>query len=81
MAQFVVASPFILPPGAPEQTVQSLQKAFAETMADPALLSEARVEHLDISFTPAERVKAILTQLYRTPMEITGSVQKALAAN
>jgi len=43
------ARPFVLPPGTPKGRVQTLRRAFAETMKDPQFLAEAKKANLDIN--------------------------------
>ena len=38
------ARPYLLPPATPKELVETLRKAFAETMRDPELLSDAQKE-------------------------------------
>ncbi|HEY2989201.1 MAG TPA: tripartite tricarboxylate transporter substrate-binding protein [Candidatus Binatia bacterium] len=40
--------PYMLPPGTPKEIVETLRKAFIETMRDPDLLAEAQKAKLDI---------------------------------
>jgi tripartite-type tricarboxylate transporter receptor subunit TctC len=40
--------PYVVPPGTPKDRVQTLRKAFMDTMKDPALLAEAKKANLDI---------------------------------
>jgi len=41
--------PFALPPGTPKERVQSLRRAFVETLRDPELLAEATKARLEIN--------------------------------
>ena len=41
--------PFALPPGTPKERVQSLRRAFVETLRDPELLAEAKKARLEIN--------------------------------
>ncbi len=41
--------PYVLPPGTPKDRVETLRKAFSETMKDPEFLAEAKKANLDIN--------------------------------
>ena len=43
--------PFVLPPGTPKDRVQTLRKAFTDTLNDPELLAEAKKANLDFNPT------------------------------
>jgi hypothetical protein len=45
----LTARPFALPPGTPRERVQTLRKAFMETMRDPGFRAEAGTAKLDIN--------------------------------
>lgn len=43
------ARPFLLPPGTPKERVQTLRKAFTDTMGDAEFLAEAKKAKLDVN--------------------------------
>jgi tripartite-type tricarboxylate transporter receptor subunit TctC len=79
MDQFVIATPFVLPPNVATQTVQMLRRAFADTISDTDFLAQAKEENVDISFTDGESVQGMITRLYQTPPAVVDRVKKALA--
>lgn len=79
MTEFVMSAPFILPPGVPPKVVQTLRKAFSDTMADADLLAEAKRLNISVAFISGEDVQGMLTKLYQTPPEIVARVKGALA--
>jgi tripartite-type tricarboxylate transporter receptor subunit TctC len=79
MTEFVISSPFVLPPGVPPKVVQTLRKAFSDTMSDPDLLAEAKRLNVDVSYMSGEDVQGMLSQVYQTSPEIVVRVKTALA--
>jgi tripartite-type tricarboxylate transporter receptor subunit TctC len=43
------ARPYVLPPGTPKDRIQTLQKAFMDTVKDPEFLADAKKSKLDIN--------------------------------
>jgi hypothetical protein len=41
--------PYVLPPSTPKDRVQTIRKAFMDTMTDPEFLAEAKKANLDIN--------------------------------
>jgi tripartite-type tricarboxylate transporter receptor subunit TctC len=63
-ASYEFQRPFSLPPGAPPERLQTLRKAFAATLRDPALLAEAKKMKLDIDPVPGEDIDGYVKQIY-----------------
>jgi tripartite-type tricarboxylate transporter receptor subunit TctC len=59
-----ITRPFFLPPGTPNEQVQTLRKAFQATMKDPELLEEAKKSKLDINPMTGEEVEGIIKELF-----------------
>jgi tripartite-type tricarboxylate transporter receptor subunit TctC len=69
--------PFFGPPGVPADRLATLQKAFADTAADPAFLEEAERLRLDISYVPPQDLQALAERLYATPPHIVDRARRA----
>lgn len=76
LAPQVGGRPFIAPPGIPAERLALLRKAFADTLADPALLDEARRRKLEIQFTSGEALAAVIAKAYKSPQDIVMRVRK-----
>ena len=63
-ASYEFQRPFSLPPGAPPERLQTLRKAFAATLRDPALLAEAKKMKLDIDPVSGEDIDGYVKQIY-----------------
>jgi tripartite-type tricarboxylate transporter receptor subunit TctC len=72
--------PFIAPPGLKAETVARLRKAFDETMKDPAFLTDAKKQKLDVAPVSGEALAAILQDVYRTPKPIVERISAILPA-
>jgi tripartite-type tricarboxylate transporter receptor subunit TctC len=53
---FEFQRPFMVPPGTPKERLQTLRKAFADTMKDPEFLAEAKKVKLEIDYVSGEEV-------------------------
>ena len=72
--------PYVMPPETPADRVLAMRKAFAEALADPELLAEARKLDLDMSFRPAAVVADLVDKLYATPPAMLEDVKKLVPA-
>lgn len=77
LAPQAMARPFVAPPGVPADRAKALQKAFDDTMKDPAFLEEAKRLKLDVNPLSGQQVLEMLKDLYATPKPL---VQQAKAA-
>ena len=75
-ARQVMGRPFMAPPDLPADRAAALRKAFLDTLRDPVFLAEAERLKLEITPVPAERIDALLQEMYATPPDI---VKKAAA--
>lgn len=71
LINFVVATqemgrPYIAPPGVPEDRVEALREAFAETMSDPEFLQAATAAGLEISPSSGRDLQTIVQSVYQT---------------
>ncbi len=74
-----IGRPFAAPPGIPADRKAALIKAFDETMKDPALLTEAEREKIDIAPMNCPEVDKLLAELYAIPPDIIDKASKAIA--
>jgi tripartite-type tricarboxylate transporter receptor subunit TctC len=62
--------PFALPPGVPAERVALLQRAFDETMKDPAFLSEAKRLQMEVDPLTGPAVAALVKKAYSAPRAV-----------
>ena len=67
-----IARAYTLPPGTAKDRVHVLRKALAETLRDPAFVSEAEKAKLDIDHVSGDEVESVVEQLFK--------IEPALAA-
>jgi tripartite-type tricarboxylate transporter receptor subunit TctC len=60
-----ITRPYALPPGTPKDRVQTLRKAFIETMKDKDFLAEAVKSKLDVDPVTGEDVEKIVSGLFK----------------
>jgi tripartite-type tricarboxylate transporter receptor subunit TctC len=85
LMQFVFAStefgrPYVLPPDTPADRAAIIRNAMAAAVRDPELIADAAGMKLDMSYTPPERLEALVAKLYRTPPALIATV-KAIMPN
>lgn len=68
--------PYALPPGTPEDRVQVLQKAFQDTLKDPAFLDEAKKSKLTLDPVSGIELKSKVNSLF----DLSPSLQAKLKA-
>jgi tripartite-type tricarboxylate transporter receptor subunit TctC len=81
LMRFVFAStefgrPYVLPPEVPKQAVETMRKAFAEAVADPALVAEAARMKMDMTYRPPDQLERLVAHLYATPPALIETVKK-----
>jgi tripartite-type tricarboxylate transporter receptor subunit TctC len=81
LMQFVFSStefgrPYVLPPDVPHERVETMRKAFAETLQDPALLAEAARMKMDMTYRQPDRLEQLIASLYSTPPAMIETVKK-----
>jgi tripartite-type tricarboxylate transporter receptor subunit TctC len=69
-ARQVMGRPFFAPPELPADRAAALRKAFMDTLRDPDFLAEAQRAKLEITPVSAERVEALLKEIYATPAAV-----------
>lgn len=73
--------PYFLPPGVPADRVAALQKAFAQTMADPQFLAEAKKIRLDINPIGAGALQTLIRDYLAMPAPLKEKLGKVLGQN
>jgi tripartite-type tricarboxylate transporter receptor subunit TctC len=74
-----MARPFTAPPGIPADRKQALRKAFADTMADPAFLDEAKQRGIEVNPVSGVEIDALIGDLYRSPADVVAEVRGSIA--
>lgn len=78
LARQLIARPYIMPPGVPEERVAILRRAMAATAEDPAFLEEARKQSLSIDFVSGEEAQDLIVETYEYPDEIVDVIKRAM---
>jgi hypothetical protein len=53
-----------------------MRKAFAEAVADPALVAEAARMKMDMTYRPPDQLERLVAHLYATPPALIETVKK-----
>ncbi len=69
-ARGALGCPFLAPPGIARERVETLRKAFDETMNDPAFLAEAKQADLEIAPIGGAALQTLVAEIYRTPKDV-----------
>jgi tripartite-type tricarboxylate transporter receptor subunit TctC len=64
-SQAVFAMPYVLPPGTPKEQVQTLRRAFDETLIDKEFLGEAEKSSLSIDPVSGEELERIVDDVFK----------------
>ena len=54
-----------MPPATPKDRVETLRKAFADTLKDPEFLADAKKSKLDIEPVAGEELQKLVQDLYK----------------
>lgn len=76
--QFLLARPFVAPPGVPADRVKALREAFLATLEDPKFLDDAKKVRIAISPVPADEATALLDKFADFPPEAIEAAKKAI---
>jgi tripartite-type tricarboxylate transporter receptor subunit TctC len=85
--RFVISStsefgrPYVMPPGVPPARLEAIQKAFAASLKDPALIEEAEKLRLDMTYTSPEGLQKLLNDLYATPKDMLQTIKAMMPEN
>ena len=77
LAPQVMARPIAAPPGLPPERAATLQKAFADTMKDPAYLAEMERLGLDVAPVSPQAIEALLADAYAAPPDVVHEAAQA----
>jgi tripartite-type tricarboxylate transporter receptor subunit TctC len=83
LASLVLASgefgrPIVATPGIPADRAKTLREAFAKTLADPALLADAKKRRLEIDPTGPEELESLAKEVFTTSREVVDRMKKLL---
>jgi tripartite-type tricarboxylate transporter receptor subunit TctC len=83
LAALVLASgefgrPIVATPGIPADRVKILREAFAKTLADPALLADAKKRRLEIDPTAPEELESLAKDVFATTRDVVDRMKKLL---
>jgi len=73
-----MARPFAAPPGIPADRKAALVAAFEQTMRDPAFLSEAQKQSMDVNPLSAKAMDELVAELYATPKPVIEKAAQAM---
>lgn len=72
--------PYVLPPGAPKDRVQTLRKAFMDTMKDPEFSADAKNSKLDIEPLSGKELEGIVHGFFKLSPSVVAKLKEALTA-
>jgi tripartite-type tricarboxylate transporter receptor subunit TctC len=72
------ARPFALPPGTPKDRVQTLRRAFQETLKDPAFVAEAQKAGLGLDPVTGEELEKMVADLFTLDPALVGRLKEVL---
>jgi len=83
LAKLVLASsefgrPVVAPPGLSPERAKVLREAYSQAMKDPALIAEARKEHLELNPAPGQELEALAKEVLSQPREVVERMRKLL---
>jgi tripartite-type tricarboxylate transporter receptor subunit TctC len=70
--------PYVLPPGTPNDRVETLRKAFQETLKDPEFLADARKAKLDIEPITGDEMEKMVSKLFKLSPPIVAKLKDIL---
>jgi tripartite-type tricarboxylate transporter receptor subunit TctC len=73
-----ITRPYFLPPGTPKERVQTLRKAFADTLKDPEFLAEAKKGNMDIEAVSGEEIEKIVGELFKLDAAMVAKLKAVL---
>jgi tripartite-type tricarboxylate transporter receptor subunit TctC len=72
------ARPYVLPPGTPKERVQTLRKAFMDTMKDGEFLAEAQKAKLDINPADGAELERNVKELFNLEPSLVAKLREIL---
>jgi len=77
-AHSAAVRPYSMPPGVPQDRVRIIQKAFMDTMKDPAMLKEANKSKLEITPIDGVATGKVLASLYKMDSAMVSRLKEIL---
>jgi tripartite-type tricarboxylate transporter receptor subunit TctC len=74
-----IGRPFMGPPGIPADRAGALQAAFMAALADPDLIKDAHVQHLDVEPVSGHEMAARIAGFYREPAAVVARTRELVA--
>ena len=74
----VILRSYVLPPGTPEDRVQTLRRAFEKTLKDPAFLADAQKSRVTIDPVTGEEAEKIVKGLFKLNPDTLARLRKVL---
>lgn len=71
--------PYVLPPGTPKDRVQTMRKAFQDTMKDPEFLADAKKAKLDVEPVSGEEMEKMVAELFKLSPSLVAKLKEILA--
>lgn len=69
---------YSIPPGTPKERVQTLRRAFIQTVKDGEFLSDAAKANLEIAPASGEEVERLIQNLFKTPDSVVAKLKEVL---
>ena len=73
--------PFLAPPNVPADRVKALQTAFMATMSDPAYVSDAKKQKLEVAPISGPKIAELMAKLYASPKDIVEAAKRAQSSD
>ncbi len=70
--------PWVAPPGTPKERVKIMRDAYAKTMADPALVDEAKKSKMEVEPVSGEELQKLASKMMDQPPGVIERVKKVL---
>jgi len=74
-----IGRPFMGPPGIPADRAAALRTAFMAALADPDLIKDAHVQHLDVEPVSGPEMAARIAGFYREPAAVVARTRELVA--
>ncbi len=73
--------PWVMPPGTPKERVGEMRAAYAQAMADRALLDEAKKAKFEVDFVSGKALQKLAEKMIDQPPGVVARVKKLLGQN
>ena len=68
--------PIVAPPGVPNDRVEALRRALADTLKDPELLEEAKRQGMEMTYVSGPEIATLIADLMSTPADIVDKMRE-----